>query len=151
MTKERWIHGIGWAAIAATTLFIWSRSLQPAWVSLEQSESVEQLLVILIGEQISHSGTQRYIRKAAHLAEFALLGAEWGIARRWIAARVRWVALAVGPAVAVCDELLQHLSAGRSPQVSDVLIDCVGYAAGVALMWAGCRLLTWIRHKKRRP
>lgn len=151
MTRARWIHSVWWAAIAATTLFIWSRSLQPAWVSLEQSESVEQLLVILIGEQISHSGTQRYIRKAAHLAEFALLGAEWGVAQRWLATRVRWVALAVGPAVAICDELLQHLSAGRSPQVSDVVIDCVGYAAGIAMAWAAGCLLGWIRNKKRRP
>ena len=141
MTKERWIHGIGWAAIVATTLFIWSRSLQSASVSLEQSESVEQLLVILIGEQVSHSGTQRYIRKAAHLAEFWLLGAEWGVARRWLVPRARWVALAVGPAVAVCDELLQHLSVGRSPQMSDVLIDVVGYAVGIAITWAVCRLL----------
>lgn len=151
MTKKRWIRGAVWAAIAATTLFIWSRSLQSAAVSFEQSESVNQLLVILFGEGIVGSRWHMYIRKAAHLVEFALLGMEWGVARRWLAARVRWVALAAGPAVAVCDELLQHLSAGRSPQVTDVVIDCVGYAAGMLLAAGAGYLLTRIRNKKRRP
>lgn len=151
MIKKRWIRGAVWVAIAATTLFIWSRSLQSASVSFEQSESVNQLLVILFGEGIVGSRWHMYIRKAAHLVEFALLGMEWGVARRWLAARVRWVALAVGPAVAVCDELLQHLSAGRSPQVTDVVIDCVGYAAGMLLTVGAGYLLTHIRNKKRRP
>lgn len=151
MTHKRWIHGVGWAVIAATTLFIWSRSLQPASVSHEQSESVGQLLVVLLGEKIATEGAQVYIRKTAHFVEFALLGMEWGIARRWLATRVRWMALAVGPIVAVCDELLQHLSVGRSPQVLDVAIDCVGYAAGLAATWAACALLAWIGNKKRRP
>lgn len=151
MTTKRWIHGVGWAVIAATTLFIWSRSLQPASVSFEQSESVGQLLVVLLGEEVVHNVGPVYIRKTAHLVEFCLLGAEWGVAQRWLAARWRWVALAVGPAVAVCDELLQHLSAGRSPQMTDVLIDVVGYAAGFAVTWAACRLFSWLRNKKRRP
>ncbi len=147
MTKRQWTRIAVWAAIVATTLFIWSRSLQSGSQSLEQSESVNELLVVLFGEHIADSWLYVYIRKVAHLAEFAVLGAEWGIARRWLGARLRWVALAVGPLVAVCDELLQHLSAGRSPQATDVVIDCVGYAVGL-LLTVGIAFL--IARRKRR-
>ncbi len=147
MTKKQGVRIAVWAAIVVTTLFIWSRSLQSGSLSLEQSDSVNQLLVTLFGERIVDSWMYVYIRKVAHLVEFGVLGAEWGVARRWLDARRRWVAFVAGPFVAVCDELLQHLSAGRSPQVTDVVIDCVGYAVGL-LLAAGIACL--IARRKRR-
>lgn len=140
MTKQRLTRGVLWAAIAATTLFIWSWSLKSADASQAQSDTVRRLIVAVCGTEATGSWLYVYIRKVGHFAEFALLGGEWGIARRWLTDRVRWLALAAGPAVGVCDELLQHLSAGRSPQVSDVLLDCVGYAFGMAAVWAVFRL-----------
>ena len=68
------------------------------------------------------------LRKLAHAAEFALLGA---LLLR--AVRVERTALALGIAYAVSDELHQHFVAGRVGSPVDVLIDSVGVALGVAL------------------
>ncbi len=147
MRKERWIHGTVWAAIVATTLFIWSRSLQTAAISFEQSESVNGLLAALFGAGYADSFWYEYIRKVAHFVEFALLGVEWSVAGRWLAARWRWIVCVSGPLTAVCDECLQLFSEGRSAQVSDVLLDCAGYACGLAAVWLAC--LLWKKIKKR--
>lgn len=147
MRKGRWIRGAVWAAIVATTLFIWTQSTRSAATSLEQSESLNALLVWLFDDGYKNSFLYVYIRKAAHLAEFALLGAEWGVAQRWLGERWRWVALAAGPLTAACDEAIQVFSAGRSAQASDVLLDCVGYACGFAAVWAARWLWRKIRKK----
>ena len=146
MTKKRWMHGAVWAVIAATTLFIWSRSLQSAAVSLEQSESVNGLLAALFGEAILNEEFHMFIRKVAHFAEFAVLGIEWGIAWRRLGVP-RWIVCVAGPLTAACDELLQLFSVGRSAQITDVLLDCAGYACGIAAVWAVC--LVWKKIKKK--
>ncbi len=140
MTRRRITRGVLWAVIAATTLFIWSWSLKPADVSQSESDMVRRIIVAVCGTEAVGSWLYVYIRKVGHFAEFALLGVEWGIARRWLSDRARWVALAAGPIVGACDELLQHFSVGRSPQVSDVLLDCAGYACGMAAVWVIRRL-----------
>ena len=147
MTKRRWIRGAVWAAIAATTLFIWSRSLQPAAVSSQESAWVNELLTALFGAGYADSLMHEYIRHVAHFAEFAVLGVEWGVQRRWIGARARWVALAAGPLTAACDEILQLFSEGRAAQVSDFLLDCAGYACGFLFLWMTCQLVR--RAKKK--
>ena len=68
------------------------------------------------------------LRKLAHAAEFAVLGA---LLLRAVA--VERTALALGIAYAVSDELHQHFVTGRVGSVWDVLIDAVGVAVGVAL------------------
>ena len=68
------------------------------------------------------------LRKVAHAAEFAVLGA---LLVRAVA--VERIALALGIAYAASDELHQHFVAGRVGSTSDVLIDAVGVAIGVAL------------------
>lgn len=146
MTKKRWMHGAVWAVIAATTLFIWSRSLQSAAVSLEQSGWVNDLLTTLLGDGYADSFWYEYIRKVAHFAEFAVLGIEWGIAWRRLGVP-RWIVCVAGPLTAACDELLQLFSVGRSAQITDVLLDCAGYACGIAAVWAVC--LVWKKIKKK--
>ena len=69
------------------------------------------------------------LRKLAHAAEFAVLGAL--LLRALAAGRV---ALALGIAYAVTDELHQLLVPGRRGSVVDVLIDAVGVAIGVGLL-----------------
>jgi VanZ family protein len=68
------------------------------------------------------------LRKLAHAAEFAVLGA---LLLRALAAER--AALALGIAYAVSDELHQHFVPGRLGSPFDVLIDAVGVAAGVTL------------------
>lgn len=66
------------------------------------------------------------LRKLAHVAEYAVLGAL--LAR----ALGRWaVPLALGVAYAATDELHQHFVAGRRGAPVDVLIDAVGVALGI--------------------
>ena len=68
------------------------------------------------------------LRKLAHAAEFAVLGA---LLLRALGAERP--ALALGIAYAASDELHQHFVPGRRGSVFDVLIDAVGVALGVAL------------------
>ncbi len=68
------------------------------------------------------------LRKLAHAAEYAILGALLVRAlRRW-----SW-ALALGVAYAVSDEIHQSFVPGRQGSPLDVLIDSVGVIAGVVL------------------
>ncbi|MGZ8783757.1 MAG: VanZ family protein [Gaiellaceae bacterium] len=69
------------------------------------------------------------LRKLAHAAEFALLGA---LLLR--ALRDERVAVAAGIAYAISDELHQHFVPGRVGAPVDVAIDSVGVALG-ALLW----------------
>ncbi len=69
------------------------------------------------------------LRKLAHTAEFAVLGA---LLLRTL--RDDWAALAAGVAYAVSDELHQHFVPGRVGSPLDVAIDSVGVAAGL-LLW----------------
>ena len=68
------------------------------------------------------------LRKSAHVAEYAVLGAL--LARA--CGSVVPAALA-GVAYAASDELHQHFVPGRSGNLLDVAIDAFGVAAGVAL------------------
>ncbi len=68
------------------------------------------------------------LRKLAHAAEFAVLGA---LLLR--ALRDELPALAIGIAYAVTDELHQHFVPGRVGSPLDVAIDSAGVAVGIAL------------------
>jgi VanZ family protein len=74
------------------------------------------------------------LRKLAHAGEFAALGA---LLLR--ALRDERLALVLGVAYAVTDELHQHFVPGRVASPLDVLIDAVGVALGV-LLWRRSRL-----------
>jgi VanZ family protein len=66
------------------------------------------------------------LRKAAHAAEYAVLG--------FLLLRAfgrETAALVVGIAYAASDEIHQHFVPGRQASVLDVLVDSVGVAAGV--------------------
>jgi len=78
------------------------------------------------------------VRKAAHVSEYAVLGAllAWAWPRE-----ARWPLLApllIGIGYAVSDEVHQLFVPGRAGQVSDVLIDTVGVLIGIAVV-AGFR------------
>jgi len=69
------------------------------------------------------------LRKLAHAAEFAVLGA---LLLR--ALREEIPALAAGAGYAITDELHQHFVSGRVGAPLDVLIDTAGVAVGI-LLW----------------
>jgi VanZ family protein len=75
------------------------------------------------------------LRKAAHIAEYAVLGA---LLYRALAREE--VALAAGIAYAASDELHQHFVEGRHASVVDVGVDALGVAIG---------MLVWLRVRDR--
>ena len=128
---------IWWIVIVLTVLLIWGQSLPGKDLSNLQSTSVQGFLGRLFGEGIYHTFLYQNIRKFAHFAEYAVLGAEVAAYRLSMrrSARLRlWPVFVFGPIVATIDELLQFISA-RAPLVSDVLLDCVGYAFGALALW----------------
>lgn len=70
------------------------------------------------------------LRKAAHVCEYAVLGA---LLVRAVGLGSPALAFAVGVAYAASDELHQHFVPGRTGSPVDVAIDAVGLAAGIAL------------------
>jgi VanZ family protein len=75
------------------------------------------------------------LRKAAHVVEYAMLGA-----LLYRALGREEVALATGIAYAASDELHQHYVNGRHASAVDVAIDAVGVAIG---------MLVWLRMRER--
>jgi VanZ family protein len=69
------------------------------------------------------------LRKLAHAAEFAVLGA---LLLRALAGRTA-AAFALGVAYAVTDEIHQHFVAGRTAAPLDVAVDALGVLIGIAL------------------
>ncbi|HZG35009.1 MAG TPA: VanZ family protein [Gaiellaceae bacterium] len=78
------------------------------------------------------------LRKIAHVAEYALLGA---LLLRALGRPHVLTAVALGVAYAVSDEIHQSFVEGRRGSPVDVLIDAVGVALGVAAWrrWAPAR------------
>jgi VanZ family protein len=73
------------------------------------------------------------LRKAAHIAEYAVLGA---LLYRALGREA--LALAAGIAYAATDELHQHFVSSRHGSVVDVAIDAIGVAIGMTV-WLGVR------------
>jgi VanZ family protein len=89
------------------------------------------------GEKLSVQTAALVIRKAAHMAEYAILaillfnsfGFKTALTRRL------WRSAAIAAAYAATDEAHQLLVAGRAGQLRDIAIDSVGVVAGLALCW----------------
>jgi VanZ family protein len=71
------------------------------------------------------------LRKLAHAAEYAILGA---LLYRWLSSIS--LALVAGSAYAVTDEVHQMFVSGRSGRPTDWLIDTAGVVIGIGLMYA---------------
>jgi VanZ family protein len=71
------------------------------------------------------------LRKAAHFAEYAILGALLARALYNTMAAWAWVAWLAGAVYALSDEFHQHFVPGRQGSAVDVAIDAVGVAIGV--------------------
>ena len=81
---------------------------------------------------------QHLVRKSAHFCEYALLGLlfcralSYRISRRLCCAAA---ALSAAALYAVSDEVHQLFVPGRSCQLSDMLLDTLGAAAGIAFLF----------------
>ena len=89
------------------------------------------------------------VRKCAHFSIFFLLGTQlaWliGMLRK---KNVAICALSVCAAVAAIDEGIQRFVPDRHGCIADVLLDCTGATAGIALLLLGYTLLQRQKMKK---
>ena len=137
---------IATALLCANLAFIWVNSLLPATVSAAFSRWVKALLgFVLSGVGADFQG-EGPIRKLAHFLEFCSFGLllGWRISMDQVK---KWIlpTFVLGVSVASVDELLQHLSPGRAPQITDVGIDTSGVILGIGLLALGKH----IRSKKQ--
>lgn len=137
MHKYKWVLCI---LFAAWTLMIFTRSMQPAVVSNQESGAVLEFTQRVLHVEM----TMNQVRKDAHFAEFAVLGV---LAQLLFGCffRVWWerILLAVfsGFLVALCDETIQLFALGRSGQVQDIWLDLFGVVCSVLVTAAACRYI----------
>ena len=113
-------------------LVIWGHSLMPADLSKQESRGLLEILIEWFPFLTDH-----LIRKAAHFAEYAILGALLFGATQGGRRSPSLPPLA-GILTALADESIQIFSEGRSGQVSDVWLDFAGFL----LLWGILYLLS---------
>ncbi len=140
------------ALIGLTLAFIWGHSLIPATGSAKES----MRLMVMINEFLSKINApvqlqgDKVLRKIAHATEYLVLGGEigmfgfWRYTRRFASAvrkcrkariQVLFNCLHLGVWISVIDETLQLFVPGRYGQISDVWIDCAGFAVGAVIVY----------------
>ena len=121
-------------------LFIWGNSMASGEDSGEMSGSVTKwingaLQKISPSWEVSH----KFVRKAAHFTEFAILGALLTVnIRAFFSRRIGFVLYAIPCAfvVASIDEVIQLFVKGRSCSLLDVMLDTLGATVAVAIAFA---------------
>lgn len=141
------------AVLLLLTSFILYNAGKSSESSHEDTFIVEDIL--LQDTQIVPPHRLHYtVRKAAHLFEYALLGA--AVAWTLTQLRKKWGGGVYGfglfylLAVAVLDEYVQSFS-GRSSLLSDVLLDFVGGMLGIGLVAGACAFVRLCKRMKRKP
>lgn len=110
-------------------IFIWTNSLIPASGSSQISGGISEKLYQFLHLPITFDQFHFLIRKAAHFSEYALLG----ILSMLSLKKEKWAVL-VCIVIACFDETIQLFVAGRSGQISDVLLDSLGSCCGIICM-----------------
>ena len=133
------------ALLCANLIFIWGNSLLPASVSGAISGWLSNFFGSLLGGLDDSFHGEGSLRKLAHFLEFTALGITLGW-RISLSRNNSWIlpTILTGVSTASVDELLQHFSPGRAPQLKDVGIDTAGLVLGITLLTLG----KYIRSKK---
>ncbi len=161
--KKRWAQ-LSWTIACALWLgFIFGNSLRTGVESSAQSASVVEFVQKIfkrlfpngwvanaVGEE--YLRLHAFIRKAAHFAEYAVLGGLFCGCYRAYTPRLRFsfIPLLGLTLVPVLDEWLQTLVSGRAGAFSDVIIDVCGGFAGFGTVALAIYLIVKIRSKKER-
>ena len=129
--------------IVLNLAFIWGNSMRIGTDSQEMSEGIlEWINFFLHLEEFGAAIAHHLLRKAAHIVEFASLGAllAW---RCRLGEEKHSVAFPVllGMAAGLVDETIQLITPNRGPSLSDVWLDTTGVVAGVLLLAWGHHLM----------
>lgn len=131
-------------ALIGCIIFIFHNSLQPGVVSEVRSEETTGFLRKILGFLLSKFlEDDHYVRKLAHVFEFAIFGIVTmiNIKAYNVLIKIRYfLGLMLGLLIASIDETIQLFVPGRSGMVTDVIIDFSGFMLGffICLM-----LLLW--------
>ena len=142
--KRKILLCLCWSAVLLICAAIFWFSDKGADASNEQSSWILMLCERLFGTEF----TVFFVRKAAHMCEFAALGFFSAVAFTYSFQNIKKVYFAAVFSVlyAVSDEIHQLFVEGRAGQVRDVFIDSIGIIIGIGIML----LFYWIIHIGRK-
>lgn len=146
MSKHTYRTLLWGISLLGVLTFIFANSLVPAVESAEESGALWKLLLSLFPSLTHHT-----VRKLAHFAEYALLGAHLSLAPILLpaSAKVSYpTALFFGAVVALVDEGIQRFVPGRGGALTDVLIDYLGYLSALLLMLAAFFIYVKLKRRK---
>ncbi len=107
-------------------------------------------LIFWASSQTGGGEIPEWARVAAHFSEYALLAALWLWALHPSLGRSAWpLAAAISIAYAVSDEVHQSFVPGRFSDPLDVLVDSLGVATALTLIYARGRASTRATHSER--
>ena len=133
--------------LAAAICFIWGNSLEGPAASAAKSETVTRAVQSVLPFSFLNV---RLMRKLAHFAEFAALGAVLTMplcsSCRAVSKKDAGRRLKAAFCIAAIDEGIQLFN-GRSAQITDVLLDFTGALTGFFLFLSVFFLLRRLRHK----
>lgn len=117
------------------TGFVFSFSM----TSGSESSSLSSSIVVPIHQALIHifpnwtasvDQLHLYVRKGAHIFEYAVLGVSWFLTLKWMNQPLFWFIL-LGLSIAMIDETIQLFSLERGPSIMDVfLYDMPGFLLG---------------------
>lgn len=135
------------AVVILILVFIWGNSLLSAPKSAQLSKNITAVVVETLekvtGESFENVITEKVIRKLAHFTQFACLG----FFSFLIFSKRLGHSLLFGAAVSVLDESIQYFTPGRGPQITDVIIDSLGFFIGACF---SCLLFSFIFRRRRK-
>lgn len=129
MKPNKKIPVISWAAVLLCMAVIFILSAQKG----DESQSLSDSLIIIFGLELSSD----FVRTCAHFLEYAGLSVLIYNALYHSYGRFRpYLSVIISALYAVSDEVHQLFVEGRAFQITDILIDSLGAAAGVAVLTA---------------
>jgi VanZ family protein len=137
--RRHWTLALLTFLVALTVLFIWGNSCLSRETSGAQSGRITALLLRILDPKgkLDADTFHHFVRKTAHFAEFALLGAWIGglFQRIRLQSKKTFYTLPVLCVllVAVLDEYIQFFT-GRGSAVTDVMLDFAGGLTGLAIV-----------------
>lgn len=123
--------------ILLTVGFIWINSALSGSESGALSEWVKTMLRAVLDflncPENLKTFMLTYVRKIAHVTEYAVIGVEIGFLWAGLKKGFQglWNAFSMVLAIAVFDETIQLLALARGPQITDVLLDTVSGVVGI--------------------
>jgi len=157
---KKYIRLIPWALVVLLMATIFFLSAQTANESTKLSDQTIRDVAVIVVPKFSKmplEKQQNYVlvlrhtaRKTAHVLLYTLLGILCMSAMFQLSTKIMMkilIATMISTVYAATDELHQLFVNGRSPQISDILIDFCGVLVGIMLVLLAHWI--WVRKKRR--